>query len=114
MIVDRELLEEYPFKGSFYRYGVDDSKPLDEQVEEEILVLETECDIIPSQKSDASGNIVAYFNIYAPFDKGVGISVKRGDKFKGAIYGLEVNGEVISVEPSQLGGVVFYVKDLDV
>lgn len=114
MIVDRTLLQEYPFHGSIYRYGVDESKPLDEQVEEEMLVLDTMCDIQSAQKSDASGNITAYFNIYAPLDKEKGIAVKRGDKFKGSIYGLEVNGEVISVEPSQLGGVVFYVKDLDV
>lgn len=114
MLIDRNLLNEYPFDGAFYRYGVDESKPLDEQVEEEILVLETKCDIQSSSKSDASGNITAYFNVYFPFDKEVGIDITRGLRFKGDMYGLKVNGEVISVEPSQLGGCACYVKDLDV
>ena len=114
MIIDRSQIEEYPFKGAFYTYGVDESKPLDEQVEEEILVLETECDIQQSQKSDSGGIITASFNVYFPFDKEKGVSVKRGMIFKGAAYGLEVNGKVVSVFPSQLGGVECYVEDLDV
>lgn len=115
MLIDRDLLDEYPFDGSFYKYGVDESKPLDEQVEEEILVLETKCDIQASSKSDASGNITAYFNVFFPFDKdGESITLTRGMKFKGDMYGLEVNGEIISVEPSQMGGCVCYIKDLDV
>ena len=105
MIIDRTPLEEYPFEGAFYEYGVDESKPLDEQVEEEILILETKCDIQHSSKSDANGIITAGFNVYFPFDK---------EKFKGNSYGLVVNGRVISVSPSQLGGVECYIEDLDV
>lgn len=114
MLIDRDLLEAYPFDGAFYEYGVDESKPLDEQVEEEILVLSTKCDIQESQKSDAYGNITASFNVYFPFDKEEGISVVRGMTFKGSIYGLVVNGKVLSVAPSQLGGCVCSIKDLDV
>ena len=114
MVLDRELLEEYPFEGAFYEYGVDESKPLDEQVEEEILILETKCDIQQASQSDANGIIISAFNVYFPFDKEQGISIKRGMTFKGSAYGLEVNGEVISISPSQLGGVECYVKDLDV
>lgn len=114
MIVDRNILDEYPFDGAFYTYGVDDSKPLDEQVEEEILVLSTKCDIQESQKSDAYGNITASFNVYFPFNKDEGISLKRGMKFKGSIYGLDINGEVIGVFPTQMGGCVCSIKDLDV
>ena len=114
MMLERDILEEYPFDGAFYTYGVDDSKPLEEQVEEEILVLSTKCDIQESQKSDANGNIIASFNIYFPFDKETGILIKRGMTFKGEIYGLAVNGKVISVAPSQLGGCVCSIKDLDV
>lgn len=115
MILDKNtLLEDYPFVGAFYQYGVDESKPLDEQEEEEILVLETICDIQTSSKSDAGGNIKSNFNVYFPFDKNEGIKITRGMIFKGVAYGLMVNGRVISVSPSQLGGVECYVEDLDV
>lgn len=114
MVIDNQPLEEYPFIGAFYDYGVDDSKPLDEQVEEEILILETKCDIQHSSKSDANGIITAGFNVYFPFDKGEGVAIKRGMTFKGNSYGLVVNGRVISVSPSQLGGVECFVEDLDV
>lgn len=114
MYIDRNEIEEYPFDGAFYTYGVDDSKPLEEQVEEEILILATKCDIQESQKSDASGNITASFNVYFPFEKETGIAVTRGMTFKGNIYGLEVNGEVIGVFPTQMGGCTCYIKDKDV
>lgn len=114
MLVDIEPLEEYLDHGTFYDYGVDDSKPLEEQVEEEIVVLETECDIQEANRSDASGIIKAYFNVFFPVEKGGKVNVKRGMKFKGDMSGLEVNGEVVSVAPSKLCGCVCTVKDLDV
>lgn len=114
MLVDRELLKDYQYKGTFYTYGVDDSKPLEEQVEEEIIVLETICDIQEANISDASGVIKAYFNVYFPVEHGYNIDVKRGMKFKGNMSGLEVNGEVVSVAPSAMGGCVCTIKDLDV
>lgn len=114
MFIDRSLLEDYPFDGAFYKYGVDESLPLDQQEETEILVLETKCDIQESQKSEASGNITASFNVYFPFDKEKGVAVQRGMKFRGAIYGLEVNGTVIGVFPTQMGGCVCYISDKDV
>lgn len=114
MIIDRTLFEEYPFEGAFYDYGVDESKPLDEQTEEEILILKTKCDIQESQKSDASGNITATFNVYFPFDKTKGIELKRGMTFKGSMYGLQVNGKIIGLFPTQSGGCACYIQDLDV
>lgn len=114
MIIDRDEIQEYPFTGSFYTYGVDESKPLDEQVEEEILILETPCDIQEAAKSDSGGFINASFNIFFPFDKKVGISVKRGMTFKGSIYGMNVIGEVIGIFPNQLGGCSVYIKDVGV
>lgn len=107
-------MEEYPFEGSFYTYGVDESKPLDEQVEEEVLVLKTQCDIQQAQKSDSGGIIISGFNVYFPFDKETGIEIKRGMTFVGDMYGLEVNGKVVSVFPTQLSGCECFVQDLDV
>lgn len=114
MIVDRTEIEEYPFDGSFYDVVINEELPLEEQVEEEVVVLETKCDIQESQKSDSGGNITATFNIYFPFDKEEGVKVRRGMIFRGSIYGMEVNGRVIGVYPSQLGGCACYIKDLDV
>lgn len=114
MLVDNTEIREYPFEGIFYTFGVDESKPLNEQVEEKIIVLSTKCDIQESNKSDSSGNITASFNIYLPFDLKSGISIKRGMTFSGSMYGLEVNGEVIGVFPTQLAGCVCYIKDKDV
>lgn len=115
MFIDRSPLDDdFPFTGSFYKYGVDENLPLDEQEEKEILVLETKCDIQESNKSESGGNITASFNVYFPFNKEEGIKIKRGMKFRGFIYGLEVNGTVVGVFPTQLGGCVCYINDKDV
>lgn len=113
MFIDRNDISEYPFKGRFVTYTTDESKPLDEQTEVEVEVLSTVCDIQPAQKTDAGG-IRASFEIYFPFDKEKGINIKRGMTFIGSMYGLAVNGVVIDVAPSQLGGCVAYLTDRDV
>ena len=41
------------------------------------------------------------------------VVIKRGMYFRGSIYGYEVNGKVIGVAPSMLGGCVCQIKDLD-
>lgn len=114
MVVDESMLEEYPFFGKFYTYGIDESKPLDQQVEEEILLLETRCDIQEASKNNSSGFVNASFNIYFPFDISTEINLKRGVSFYGTMYGMEVNGEVIGLFPTQMGGCVCYIKDFDV
>lgn len=111
MYINRKKIQEYPFKGYFYHIGIDESKPLDQREEETIIDLETECDIQESAKSDTSGAINASFNIYFPFDTSVGINIKRGYSFKGSMYGMEVNGTVIGVFPTQMGGCVVYLTD---
>lgn len=113
MYIDRSSWNEYPFEGAFYSYSVDTNKPLDERVEEETLVLSTKCDIQEAQKSEASGVITATFNVYFPFDKEKGIEITRGMKFKGSAYGMEVNGTVVGIIPTQLG-CCCYISDKDV
>lgn len=113
MILDRTLIDEYPFDGAFYDYAVDPSKPLDERTEEEILVLSTKCDIQQSSKNDSGGNLVSYSNIYVPFDVSKSIPLKRGMTFKGSAYGLTVNGIIVSIGASQLGGLEITIKDFD-
>ena len=41
------------------------------------------------------------------------VVIKRGMYFRGSIYGYEVNGKVIGVAPSSLGGGSCQIKDLD-
>ena len=41
------------------------------------------------------------------------VVIKRGMYFRGSIYGYEVNGKVIGVAPSMLGGCACQRKDLD-
>lgn len=111
MIIDRDIMQEYPFDGVFYTYGIDESKPPDQQVEEEIIVLETKCDIQGAQKED-SGVISNAYNVYFPFDKSVGISIKKGHKFRSKMYGFSITDAiVINIIPTQLGGCAVYVKD---
>lgn len=108
MIIDRDLIQEYPFNGSFYTYGIDMTKPLTERVEEEILVLETKCDIQEAKKSDNT-IISNAFEVYYPFDKKQGITIKKGMLFRGGMFGMPVEGRVIGLFPTQLGGVSVYI-----
>lgn len=41
------------------------------------------------------------------------VVIKRGMYFRGSIYGYEVNGKVMGVAPSMLGGCACQIKDLD-
>ena len=45
MYIDHHGTEEYPFYATFYHLGVDETKPLDQQVEEKIVSFETVCDV---------------------------------------------------------------------
>lgn len=100
-------LEEYPFYATFYHIGVDESKPLDQQVEEKIISFETQCDV--DDKNTGLNNDV--ITIYFPFDKEAeSIEVKIGDTMEIETYGLIQRGRVLGVRPSQLGGVKVMCK----
>ena len=115
MYIERKRLDDYPYFGQFYRIGIDDSLPLDEQIEEKIIVFETKCDITESSHSWSRNFIWAKYSVYFPFDKSEDeIEVRLGDLFEANIHGLVVNGKVVGVFPSQLGGVTVYVQDTDV
>ena len=100
MYTDYWGTKEYPFEGIFYEIGVDDSKPLDEQVEEEKIIFETTFDM-------AEGGTLSTetFRIFFPFDFATeSLVIAEGDLFKGLIYGASVRGRVIGIYPSQLSG----------
>ena len=83
MTVEKTLLDEYPFVGEFYTFGIDYDKPLNERSEEKKIVLKTKCDIQEYSKSDSSGIITDSFSVYFPFKQDEAINVKRGMMFTG-------------------------------
>ena len=97
MYIDRNEIEEYPFCGEFYERDVDITLPPSEWADTDRCVLRTMCDIQESAKSKsmASGFASASYNIYFPFNKEKGIEIKRGMYFRGTMYNLLVEGEVI-------------------
>lgn len=101
MYIDHNL-EEYPFYVTFYHLGVDESKPLDEQVEEKIVSFETICDVDDKNTGLSNDLITLYF----PFNPEDGdIKVVLGEIMEVNTYGLVQKGRVLGVRPSQLGGV---------
>mgnify|MGYP007057671402 CR=1 FL=1 len=101
MYIDHHGTEEYPFYATFYHLGVDESKPLDKQVEEKIVSFESPCDISDQETGLNNDKITLYF----PFNsKGGNIEVKLGETVEIESYGLVQKGRVLGVFPSQLGG----------
>lgn len=117
MFIDNSEMDFYPFEGQFRRCFVDESKPLDEQSEENVVVLRTRCDIMEAGKSHSRSKnfISASFVVYFPIDKdNPEVVVKRGDTFHGDVYGMPADGKVIGVFPSQLKACLVYIEDLDI
>lgn len=114
MYIDRTAFAEYPLTGVFSRLIDEEGLPLIEQTGGEEVILETPCDITESSHTTSGDFIGAKFVVYIPFDpKSESVNIKNGDKFKADFYGVNVNGNVVGVFPSQLGGVTVYIRDLD-
>ena len=114
-IVEDYNITEYPWiDGVFYTYMTDMSKPLDQRIPEEVIVLETRFDAQRSAKLANGSALNADYTIYWPltenkesqgsWDKFEDIPVKRGMRFRGIAWGLMLDGVVEIVRPSQLGG----------
>lgn len=115
MYINRNILQDYPFYAYFYTMEVDESKPLDQQKEEKVIVFETECDITESSHSWSTNFIWAKYAVYFPFDTNADeLDIHLGLLFEADLYGMRVNGKVVGVFPSQLGGVTVYIQDTDV
>lgn len=110
MIYSRNEIEEYPFSGEFHEYGIDTSLPPLEQVEGDILVLSTKCDIQETNTTDSSGATISNYSVFFKFDKSVPFPIKNGCKFIGSMYGIDVIGEVIGISATQMGGAEITLK----
>ena len=102
MYTNHHGTEEYPFTATFFKVGVDESKPLDEQVEEKIITFQSVCDISERNNSISNDTITVFF----PLDvaNGETIPFSLGDTMECETYGLVQRGRVLGVYPSQLGG----------
>lgn len=108
MYIDYNL-NEYPFYAIFYNIGVDESKPLDQQVEEKIISFETQCDV--DDKNNGLNNDI--ITLYFPFDaNNEEIKIRLGDTMEVNTYGINQKGRVLGVRPSQLGGVKVMCKKI--
>ena len=108
MYIDHSL-DEYPFYAIFYNIGVDESKPLDQQVEEKIISFETQCDV--DDKNNGLNNDI--ITLYFPFDSShEDIKIRLGDTMEVDTYGINQKGRVLGVRPSQLGGVKVMCKKI--
>lgn len=102
MYIDHHGTEEYPFYATFFHLGVDESKPLDQQVEEKIVSFETICDVDDQNTGINNDLITLYFPFDATKEK---VNVILGETMEVETYGLVQRGRVLGVRPSQLGGV---------
>ena len=108
MYIDYNL-NEYPFYAIFYNISVDESKPLDQQVEEKIISFETQCDV--DDKNNGLNNDI--ITLYFPFDANdEEIKIRLGDTMEVDTYGINQKGRVLGVRPSQLGGVKVMCKKI--
>ena len=102
MFTDHHGTEEYPFIATFYHLGVDESKPLDQQVEEKIVSFESKCDISSEETGLNNDKLTLFFPLDVTMEK---INFSLGQSVEVKSYGLVQKGRVLGVFPSQLGGV---------
>lgn len=105
-------IQRYPYHGVFSKETSDVSVPLTERKLELVPVFETECDIQEVSKAN-NPLLIGTFAIFFPFDVSGSIPVFRGMHFSSEMCGQTISGEVVNVVPSQLNGVVAYVKDYE-
>lgn len=104
MIIDRTSGKEYPFEGDFIGY--------DEDSANDVVILKTKCDIQQVSYTDNQGLLKSAYKIFFPFDESVGVNIKRGNTFKGKLYGLEINGTINEPYPTQLGVCEVVLQDM--
>lgn len=113
-------MSDFPYHGYFFKYEIDTDAPLDQQVEQEILVYETDCDIQKRAGLRQANLIAADYTIYfslelnpeatGTIDKYKDCGVRRGMTFRGEFYGNTIEGTIEMVRPSQLGAMSVGIK----
>lgn len=143
MYTDRNALDEYAYHGVFYRSeqkpkedgdligndgdmlgDTDTSAGESESENVETIIFETDCDIQETNKLFNSGVVTLGYTIYFPMPTKEGEDGKEeeyipeglnaGIRFRGKMYGMDVDGMVIGVYPTQMHGCVAYIKGTDI
>lgn len=70
----------------------------------ETILLETECDIQQAAKLINSGTIMADYKVFFPCDVGAKLPIRFNTKFRCEDYAIPIQGYVVGLEYSQLGG----------
>ena len=98
----------------------------EEEAEEakETVLLEVKCDIQRTDNLISSGVITMGYDIFFPTPKGdIPESIKPyvmpnglvpGVRFRSSMYGLKIDGMVIGLFPSQMGGCLARIKGTDI
>lgn len=132
MRLKRKAITQYPFHGTFYTVvtnkpedgdilgdgdllgGGDTGSPSEGETTDgnerntetsgETILLETECDIQQSAKLINSGTIMADYKVFFPCEIGAKLPIRFNTNFKCEDYAIPINGRVVGLEYSQLGG----------
>ena len=114
--------EEFPFNGVFYTVPtvkpengdlLGDGNLLEESgvvTPQETVLLETVCDIQQAAKLINSGTIMADFKVFIPCEVGARLPIRFNTNFRCEDYAIPVNGRVVGLEYSQLGGCSIDIK----
>ena len=115
-------IEAFPFNGVFYTVPtvrpengdlLGDGNLLEESgvaKPEETVLLETVCDIQQAAKLINSGTIMADFKVFIPCEVGARLPIRFNTNFRCEDYAIPVNGRVVGLEYSQLGGCSIDIK----
>lgn len=83
----------------------------------EVVILETVCDIQEETALLASGTTSRGYNVYFPFDETKDTLPEKlvpGAYFRGYMYGLKVQGMVIGIFPTQMHGCKVEIRGTDI
>lgn len=138
MRLKRKAITEYPFHGTFYTVvtkkpddgnilgdgdllggedmggssgaGTTEGNEGDTKTPEETIILETRCDIQQAAKLINSGTIMADYKVFFPCEIGAKLPIRFNTNFKCEDYAIPINGRVVGLEYSQLGGCSVDIK----
>lgn len=138
MRLKRKAITEYSFHGTFYTVvtkkpddgnilgdgdllggedmggssgaGTTEGNEGDTGASEETILLQTQCDIQQAAKLINSGTIMADYKVFFPCEIGAKLPIRFNTNFKCEDYAIPINGRVVGLEYSQLGGCSVDIK----
>lgn len=117
MYINRNVLTEYPFHGTFYtvedNYPDDGDMIGDDSASDitETVIMNVMCDIQETNKIFSNSGGAAYSDVYFKFDKSEKVGIKVGDRFKSSDWYRNIDGLVVGVNPTQMGGCLVHIME---